>query len=233
MDLVDVNDSPVDPIDPTPAEPTTPSPSIISNPLDMFQKMVLLTENLNALKRHINSEKQMHCNDSVHTDPVSADKEELDVPVMTVRNLCSHLPALPLSEESIVTFEDIPSQPLPSTLMDNAHISTLVHVHIPTPPSTHAPAISPLSPPALSASDWSLLINKVQSGEIPSNTITPNAASSSASLVLNTPLSKIFTSNSAIFSMEPDPSALPDCLIQMALNHVFIPLSMLTMDSLN
>jgi len=33
--------------------------------------------------------------------------------------------------------------------------------------------------------------------------------------------------------MEPDPSTFPDCLIQMALNHVFIPLSMLTMDSLN
>ena len=40
------------------------------------------------------------------------------------------------------------------------------------------------------------------------------------------PLVEIFTVDSTCFPLDPDPSALPDCLIQMAVNQVFIPLSM-------
>jgi len=230
---MDINNNPSNLINSTPIEPTTPSSSKNNNPGDMFHRMVLLTENLNMLKRHINVEKQVHCNDSAHTDPILANKEELDVPVMSVPISALLLPVLPLSGESLMTFEDIPSQPLPSTLMDDVHISTLVHAHIPMPPSPLTTTISTPAPPGLSATDWSLPINKVQSGNVPSITITPKAASSSVNLVPNTPLSKIFTTDSAVFSMEPDPSALPDCLIQMALNPVFIPLSIITTDSLN
>jgi len=88
------------------------------------------------------------------------------------------------------------------------------------------------SHPHLSATDWSLLINKVQAGELPGISMAPlqtDALSASAPM----PLSKVFTVKSATFSLDLDPGALPDCLIQMALNKIFIPLSMLTTASLN
>src|SRR5882672_4467061 len=43
----------------------------------------------------------------------------------------------------------------------------------------------------------------------------------------------MFTTDSATFSLNPEPGALPDCLMQMALSHVFIQLSMLTTVVLN
>jgi len=50
----------------------------------------------------------------------------------------------------------------------------------------------------------------------------------------NIPLStKIFTAKMAIFILYSDPSALPDMLLQMVLNKVFIPLSMLMTSALN
>ena len=39
--------------------------------------------------------------------------------------------------------------------------------------------------------------------------------------------------DTAMFSLDVHPGVLPDFLIQMTLNKVFIPLSMLTIDSLN
>ena len=47
------------------------------------------------------------------------------------------------------------------------------------------------------------------------------------------PLSKIFTVESSCFSLDPEPGAVLDSLLQMVLNRVFIPLSMLTTVALN
>jgi len=58
-----------------------------------------------------------------------------------------------------------------------------------------------------------------------------NTASPSAPLAACHP--KVFTVGAMTFSLEPEPGALPDCLIQMALSHVFITLSMLTTCMLN
>jgi len=65
--------------------------------------------------------------------------------------------------------------------------------------------------------------------------ITPVANSPMLSaLALDEALSSIvFMKEAAIYSLDSDPRALPDCLIQMALNNVFIPLSMQTTESLN
>ena len=47
------------------------------------------------------------------------------------------------------------------------------------------------------------------------------------------PLTKVFTAEASTFSMEAEPSSPPECLLQIVLNHIFIPLSMLMTDSLN
>jgi len=101
---------------------------------------------------------------------------------------------------------------------------------IQAPPAALVPTPSPLT-----AVDWSVLINKVQAGELLAITIMPHPDASSANSEEAgvTPISKIFTAESALFPLEPKPGALPDCLVQMTLNWVFIPLSMLTTDSLN
>ena len=44
---------------------------------------------------------------------------------------------------------------------------------------------------------------------------------------------KIFAADAVTFSLDPEPYALPDSLIQMALNCIFIPLSILTTVTLN
>ena len=120
-------------------------------------------------------------------------------------------------------------------------------VHIPTDMSTPDPAtIAPTSPapavtsgvatsalaPPLSAAEWLCLITKVQSGELPPFTIAPLSATSPLPNTV-VPPSKVFMAQTAIFSLDSDPGALLDCLVQMALNKIFIPLSMLTMSSLN
>src|SRR5882724_4203035 len=47
------------------------------------------------------------------------------------------------------------------------------------------------------------------------------------------PHAKIFTADAMTFSLNPELGMLPDCLIQMALNCVFIPLLMLMTVTLN
>ena len=115
-------------------------------------------------------------------------------------------------------------------LVDGTHIPALDA--LPSWPVATAPALVPTVP---TWTDWSLLSNKVQAGELPSIIIIPHAEAplSGSDNALVTPLSKVFTVESTSFPLEPEPSALPDCLVQMALNCVFIPLSMLTTDSLN
>ena len=79
-----------------------------------------------------------------------------------------------------------------------------------------------------------MLINRVQAGELPSVTIMLQYISpqNQASMALSAP-NKVFTQEPAVFSLDPDPGTLPDSLIQMALNKVFIPLSMITTAPLN
>ena len=85
--------------------------------------------------------------------------------------------------------------------------------------------------PHLSATNWSLLIHKVQAGELPGISITP-LSNEPLPVAAPMPPSKVFTAESTTFSLDSDPSTLPDCLFQMVLNKVFIPLSMLTTTSL-
>jgi len=44
---------------------------------------------------------------------------------------------------------------------------------------------------------------------------------------------KVFTKEAVVYSLDYEPDALLDCLIEMALNKVLIPIKILTMDSLN
>jgi len=62
--------------------------------------------------------------------------------------------------------------------------------------------------------------------------ITPLMAGNPALTPVALP-SKVFMAETATFSLDSDPGTLPDCLVQMALNKIFMPLSMLTMASLN
>ena len=117
-----------------------------------------------------------------------------------------------------------------------------IPMHIPTPnviTSSVQPPVLPtaaaLNPPSsylpLSAAEWSLLINKVQAGELPPIMIAPMA-----NALMTTPpgpLSKVFTTETATFTLDSEPGELPNCLFQMVLNKVFIPLSMLTTVSLS
>jgi len=57
---------------------------------------------------------------------------------------------------------------------------------------------------------------------------TPNVATPPSGLPDPLPLAKIFTIEATCFSLDPEPGALLDGLMQMDLNCVFIPLSMLT-----
>ena len=76
------------------ATPAPPDPIVTSsgsnNPstLNLFQRMVLLTEGMNTLKCQVNAEKQSRCVNPAHTDPVSDDEEELEVPVLWCPLLC-------------------------------------------------------------------------------------------------------------------------------------------------
>ena len=72
-------------------------------------------------------------------------------------------------------------------------------------------------------------------GEVPLTTgdLLADPMAAHVSMVAASPYTKIFTADAATFSLDPEPGALPDCLIQMALNCVFIPLSMLMTVTLN
>jgi len=180
--------------------PNNTSSLTLQAPVDMFQQMMVLMESLNELKCHVNLEKQARHNYSLHANPVSADEEELVVPVTTVPVPKLLQPLLPFAGESQVTFEEAPSQPLPSTLVEEVHIANPIHVHIPTSSPSLVPTVLPHAPSPLSAVDWSLLINKVQSGDVPSITITPNLASSSTAS-FQTPLCKKFSMLTLPFSL--------------------------------
>jgi len=90
-------------------------------------------------------------------------------------------------------------------------------------------------PPSLTPAEWSTLIAKAQTGVVPAPNGKPLANPNAAPLSVPTPSShnKVFTADVATFSLDPEQGALPDCLIQMALNCIFIPLSMLTTATLN
>ena len=159
---------------------------------------------------------------SAHLDPISSDEEELQIPINSVPVILP-LPSPPAtgpSNEPITT--QAPLVPFAAKVIpiDEAHIATPA-----APPTT----------PVLTTSEWSLLIAKAQSGDFPctmqGQVHEPNAASPSAPLAACHP--EVFTAGAVTFSLKPQPGALPDCLIQMALNHVFIPLSMLTTCLLN
>ena len=52
--------------------------------MEFFQRMVLLMESTNALKCHVNVEKQAHRDNPAHLELVSSDEEELPLPVSSV-----------------------------------------------------------------------------------------------------------------------------------------------------
>src|SRR5882724_4460948 len=88
--------------------------------------------------------------------------------------------------------------------------------------------------PGLSPAEWSELISRAQTDGLPH--AVPLATISMpphSSLSDPLPPAKIFTMETACFSLDPEPGAIPDYLLQMALNCVFIPLSMLTTVALN
>jgi len=87
----------------------------------------------------------------------------------------------------------------------------------------------------LMPAEWSMLIAKAQAGDVPSNVQFPALTIAAQTPDVSSPSvpSKIFTVEAMSFSLEPEPGALPDCLVQMALNCVFIPLSILTTIALN
>jgi len=129
-------------------------------------------------------------------------------------------------------------QPVATPLEDSMHIFMQDQLPLLSPPSTTIqapPAALVPAPSHLTVVDLSFLINKVQAGDLPAITIIPQpgASSSNSEEAGVTPISKLFTAESASFSLEPKPGVLPDFLVQMALNQVFIPLSMLMMDSIN
>ena len=59
-------------------------------------------------------------------------------------------------------------------------------------------------------------------GEVPISTgdLLADPMAALAGMTAASPHTKIFTVDVAIFSLDPEPGALPDCLIQMALNSV-------------
>ena len=86
--------------------------------LSLFQKTVLLTEGVNALKRCLNVGKCSQRENPNNLDPVSSDKEELLVPVSSVPLV--PIPSLPLPPDlehapvaDIPLIPDYPRNPSP------------------------------------------------------------------------------------------------------------------------
>jgi len=191
-----------------------------------------LTEGLNALKRRLNTEKQSRHENPAHLNPILSNEEELHVHM-------SSMPILPLLPSPPPTGPNIEVPTVnsqPALAPDNQGQDN--KVHIPTLPHAATDPINPAglpAPPFLTPAEWSTLISKAQTGVVPTPNGKPLPKPNSASLSAPTPLSrnKVFMADVATFSLDPEPGALPDCLIQMALNHIFIPLSMLRTVSLN
>jgi len=226
----------MDPEDSLVTDPPQPVPPVSSATtalsLDLFQHTVLLTEGMNPLKCRLNTEKQSRCENPAHLNPILSNEEELHVPI-------SYLPILPLLPSPPATGPTIEVPAVnsqPALAPDDQGQGN--QVHIPTLPLAETDPINPTSlpaPPSLTPTEWSTLIAKDQTGVVPTPDGEPLPKPNSAPLSAPTPSShnKVFTADVATFSLDPEPGTLPDCLIQMALNCIFIPLSMLTTVMLN
>src|SRR5882724_1867209 len=170
----------------------------------------------------------------MHIMEVFSNEEEMEIPVLTVPLTLS---SLPFSQNlTLGPAHDIDLLPLVTAavvLVNTTHISTL---NYPPPLAGPSPFCMPVPmpvPPLImppSAAEWSLLINQVQSGTLPFITIVLAANTpSSFPMAMNVALlGEVFMKEAAIYFLDIDPGTLLDCLIQMALKKVFIPLSMLT-----
>jgi len=115
-----------------------------------------------------------------------------------------------------------PGQPNEAEAPIATHIPTLSTENIPMPPQLCDVPKPPVPPPVtagpLSAAEWSVLIAKAQAGDLPNGVSTHNPVQVQPPLATPSlpPYSKIFTADSTTFSLDPEPGALPDCLVQMA-----------------
>ena len=146
-----------------PAGPSTPGTSNPNKP-NLFQLVIVLTENLNALICHVNAEKQARRMDPRNDEDVSMDEEEVDMPVSSVplvpMSQTLHLPA------TLDTTATLPIETPEHTI--GAHIPTFPTAIDTTTPAPLAPT-HPTAPPSnnLTAVDWSALFNKIQAGVFP------------------------------------------------------------------
>jgi len=119
-----------------------------------------------------------------------------------------------------------PTAPPPTVL---AHIPTL------QPSVDSTLGTSPHAQPHLTTAEWSSVIGKAQMGEVPLTTgdllADPKAAPSN--MAVASPHTKVFTADAMTFSLDPELGTLNDCLIQITLNCVFIPLSLNNIEKKN
>jgi len=120
---------------------------------------------------------------------------------------------------------DAPSDPMPTVPMHITTFSLPMSMLIP-PLCRLAPSPHPCQPSLQKGGPLSSL-RCIQKGYQCS---TPHGQCSHPSWWCGSPfpLAKIFTVEATHFSLDPEPGVLPDCLLQMSLNCVFILLSMLT-----
>jgi len=137
-------DPPSEPEDTPPASPELIMPFYVlalTQDMDLFQCLVLPTESVNSLEYHVNIEKQTSHDNPAHIEEVSSDKEEIEIPVLTIPLM---LYSLPFSQ----TLAPGPSFPLPSS--PNPPITRIptINTHIPTlitsgPLPAFPPAVAP------------------------------------------------------------------------------------------
>jgi len=165
--------------EPKDATPTSPQPMATTTldfpDMGLFQRAMLLMEAMNRLKFQVHTEKLSHCSNLNHLE-MSSDKEEIEVPISSVPLISSSLLPLQtlenlLSDTSLL----LPSAPVTASPETMAHIPIMPYKQVHINPAVLLPLAPLASQPPLSATDWSLLINKVQSGELPSITISPQA----------------------------------------------------------
>jgi len=78
---------PSEPKDTTPMPPGPSTLGMMNSPPstpDLFCLAIILAENLNTLKQHINAKKQARRDDPNHVEAVSEDEEDVDLPVSAV-----------------------------------------------------------------------------------------------------------------------------------------------------
>jgi len=146
-------------------------------------------------------------------DPISSDEEELAIPVSSVPILI--VPPSPLTTGAPAVDATQPGLAPEVT-------TPIILAHIPTSQPTEDMSLGtgPLANSQLTTTKWSSLITKAQSGEVPTGAapLMADTASAPSGQPSASPLAKTFTADVTIFSLKPEPGALPDCLIQMALN---------------